>query len=384
MTKHRPSCTSVRLGILGAGMIATHPGGVLPNLPALGETVELRAITSRSLSTAREVAGRFDIPEVYPSLTTMLADSEVDVVINLTPVAAHTETNLEILEAGRHLISEKPIAATVTDADAIIDTARTRSLLIVAAPPWMIDPRRVFARELVQQGAIGSVAFARSRSSHAGPAAMSWPADPAWFYEKGAGALRDMGVYGITELTGIVGPAKRVMAMSGITRATRLVEGGPFDGTELAVTADDNTLLLIDFGESVFGFVDATFNMRAAVSPSLELFASEGTINLWEPFWATRGQPELEIYRRDGDGSSWAVVDLSSIREAQTRFDMLGRAILVSHFVECLQHNRRPVLSAEHARHTLEVMLAAEQSAFTGCAVEVASSFDFAGSGLQP
>lgn len=373
----------VRLGILGAGMIATHPGGVLPNLPALGDTVEVRAITSRTLSTAREVAARFDIPEVYPSLTAMLADSELDVVVNLTPVTAHTETNLEILEAGRHLISEKPIAGTVAEADAMIDAASKRKLIIVAAPPWMIDPRRVFARQLVRQGSIGSVAFARSRSSHAGPAAMSWPADPAWFYEKGAGALRDMGVYGITEVTGILGPARRVMAMSGVTRAKRTVQGGPFDGTDVEVTADDNTLLMVDFGESVFAFVDATFNLSGAVSPSLELFASDGTINLWEPFWATQGQPELEILRRGNAGSEWAVVDLSSVREARDRFDTLGRAILVSHFVECLQHNRRPVLSAEHARHVLEVMLAAEQSATSGCAVEVESSFDFAGSALE-
>src|SRR4051812_27278379 len=110
-------------------MIATHTGGVLPNLPAIGDSVELRAITSRTLATARDVAETFDIPEVYPSLTAMLAESDLDVVINLTPVAVHTETNLEILEAGRHLISEKPIAATVEDADAIIEAARERGLL---------------------------------------------------------------------------------------------------------------------------------------------------------------------------------------------------------------------------------------------------------------
>lgn len=383
MPSPRATDTSVRLGILGAGMIATHPGGVLPNLPALGDSIEVRAITSRTLATAQEVAARFDIPDVYPSLTTMLAEAELDVVVNLTPLAAHAETNIEILEAGRHLISEKPIAGTVADADAIIDAAYNRKLTIVAAPPWMIDPRRVVARQLVQQGAIGEVAFARSRSSHAGPAAMNWPTDPAWFYEKGAGALRDMGVYGITEVTGILGPAKRVMAMSGITRAKRKVRGGPFDGTEVAVTADDNTLLVVDFGGSVFAFIDATFNLRGAVSPSLELFASDGTINLWEPFWATRGQPELEIYRDGDEASEWEEVDLSRIREAQDRFDTLGRAILVSHFVECREQGRRPVLSAEHARHALEVMLAAEESATTGCAVEVRSSFDFAGSALE-
>jgi predicted dehydrogenase len=373
----------LRLGVVGAGMIATDPAGVLPNLVALEEPIEVRAITSRTLSTARDVAARFGIPEVHPSLTAMLADSDLDVVIDLTPVSAHTETNLEILEGGRHLITEKPIAGTVAEADAIIAAAAERGLVVVAAPPWMIDPRRVFARQLVREGAIGEVAFIRSRSSHAGPAAMAWPANPAWFYERGAGALRDMGVYGITEVTGILGAATRVMAMSGITSGTRTVRGGPFDGTELTVTADDNTLLLIDFGSSVFAVVDATFNLQGAVSPSLEVFGSAGTINLWEPFWATRGQPELEILRSEGAPSEWEVVDLGSVRKAQDQFDRLGRAVLVAHFVECLRQQRRPVLSAEHARHTLEVMLAAEESALSGRAVKLATTFDFSGTALD-
>ena len=200
---------------------------------------------------------------------------------------------------------------------------------------------------------------------------------------RATGPLLDMGVYGITEVTGILGPARRVMAMSGITRGTRTVRGGPFDGTEVTVTADDNTLLLVDFGNSVFAVVDATFNLQGAVSPSLEVFASAGTINLWEPFWATRGQPELEILRTDAAPPEWEVVDLGSVRKAQDQFDRLGRAVLVAHFVECLRHQRRPVLSAEHARHTLEVMLAAEESAVSGSAVGVASTFDFSGTGLD-
>jgi predicted dehydrogenase len=81
---------------------------------------------------------------------------------------------------------------------------------------------------------------------------------------------------------------------------------------------------------------------------------------------------------------AWEVVDSSDVREAQDRFDKLGRAILVSHFIDCFQSGQRPVLSAEHARHTLEVMIAAEESGRTGCAVEVESSFDFAGSMLGP
>jgi predicted dehydrogenase len=375
----------VRLGIFGAGMIATHPGGVLPNMGSLVEDVDVCAIASRTRGRAEEVAHRFGIANVRDSLREMLSADDLDVVINLTPVAVHGETNLEILESGRHLITEKPIASSLEEADRIIATAGERALSVIAAPPWMLDPRRVAARSLVRQGVVGRVAFARSRSSHAGPADMSWPADPSWFYAEGAGALLDLGIYGVTEVTGMFGPAQRVMAMSGITRTERVARGGPFDGKRVPVTADDNTLLMLDFGDSLFCFVDATFNLLAASSPSLEVFGADGTLNLFEPFWAREGQPAIEVFRRDlvGGLSGWAAPDLAGSRERQSEFDQLQRAILVKHFVDCAKSGLRPVLSAEHARHTLEIMLAAQESARTGSAVSIASSFTFSGTALE-
>jgi predicted dehydrogenase len=375
----------VRLGVFGAGMIATHPGGVLPNMSSLAGDVEVRAIASRTRGRAEAVAHRFGIANVRDNLTEMLSVDDLDVVINLTPVAVHGETNLEILESGRHLITEKPIASSLQDADRIIAMAAERDLRVIAAPPWMIDPRRAAARALIRRGAVGRVAFARSRSSHAGPADMRWPADPSWFYAEGAGALLDMGIYGVTEATGMFGPAQRVMAMSGITRAERVVRGGPFDGRSIPVEADDNTLLMLDFGGAVFCFVDATFNVLAASSPSLEVFGADGTLNLYEPFWARQTEPVIEVFRRDlvGGFGGWAAPDLSGLRERQLEFDQLQRAILVKHFIDCAQSGLRPVLSAEHARHTLEILLAAQRSARSGSAVSIESSFTFAGTALE-
>jgi predicted dehydrogenase len=375
----------MRLGVLGAGMIATDPGGVLPNMGRLAADIEVTAIASRTRAKAEAVADRFGIANVHDNLSEMLSADDLDVVINLTPVTAHGETNLEILESGRHLITEKPIAGSLEDADRMIAIAAERDLLVVAAPPWMLDPRRAAARALVRQGVVGRVAFARSRSSHAGPADMTWPSDPSWFYSDGAGALLDMGIYGVTEVTGVFGPAQRVMAMSGITRTERVVRGGPFDGESVPVSADDNTLLMLDFGGALFCFVDATFNLLAASSPSLEVFGADGTLNLYDPFWARRGQPVVEVFRRDlvGGLSGWASPDLTGLLDRQMEFDQLHRAILVKHFIDCAQSGLKPVLSAEHARHTLEILLAAQESAGTGSAVSIRSSFTFSGTALE-
>jgi hypothetical protein len=153
----------------------------------------------------------------------------------------------------------------------------------------------------VPDGVIGKPASARVQSSHAGLAARVWPADPTWFYQKGAGPLLDMGVYRIHRVTGVLGPAKAVAAMSVITAPRRRARGGAFDGLEIAVTEQDNNRLLLDFGGSTFAVVDATFNVTA----------------------------------------------------------LLMRAALVDHLVECLASGQPPVAGTDHARHTLEIMLAA-------------------------
>ena len=372
MTGQRP----LRIGFLGAGMIATCDTGILPNLGPVADQVVVAAISSRHLAKAEAVASAFGIPRAYNSLAEMLDREDLDAVVNLTPIPVHGETSLAILEAGKHLVSEKPLGSTLAEADALIDLARSRDRLIVCSPPNMLEPTRRETRRLVRAGSIGQVAFARVRSSHGGPAAMAWPSDPTWFYQAGSGPLLDMGVYGIQEITGILGPAKRVMAMSGITEPVRTARGGPFDGLEIDVTTDDNVLVMLDFGDSVFALVDGTFNVNAARGPKIEVFGREGTINIWEPGPA-EPHPRIELFQLDDSpgASGWVTPDLSQHAAAQRRLDQLQRGVLVAHLVDCLAEQSLPVLSGEHARHTLEIMLKAQESARTGRTVELETSF---------
>ena len=123
--------------------------------------------------------------------------------------------------------------------------------------------------------------------------------DPTWFYQKGSGPLFDMGVYGIHEITGLLGPAQRVTAFSGITDPTRTVNGGPFKGKQIEVTTDDNVLLMLDFGQATFAVIDGTFNVNAAKSPKIEIFGRAGTINVNNKHDVNAGAPPIEVYRTD-------------------------------------------------------------------------------------
>ncbi len=368
----------LRIGVLGAGVIATAEYGVLPNMVHLAGKASVTAIADTVPGRASAVAARFGIGSSYGSLADMLADADIDAVANLTPIPVHAQTSLEILAAGRHLITEKPLATTMADADAIAAAARSASVLVVCAPPNMLYPSRREARRLMAAGEIGQVALGKVRSSHAGPAAMSWPLDPSWFYQEGSGPLFDIGVYGIHELTGILGPARRVAAFSGITERRRQVVGGPFDGQMIDVTADDNTLIMLDFGDSCFAVVDGTFNTHATRAPRMELFGREGTLVMHYNINESGPHPPLELYRAGtagphGRAGGWT--GLAVPAPTQRHFDLVRRAVLVEHLADCLREGRQPELSLAHARHALEIMLKAMESARTGAALDLETTF---------
>ncbi|MGW5363296.1 Gfo/Idh/MocA family protein [Actinopolymorpha pittospori] len=366
----------LRIGVLGAGMIATVNYGVLPGLQWIRDKAQVVAISDPVVERAKQAAKDFDIPEVYDTLDAMLEHAEIEAVVNLTPISIHGETSRKILAAGKHLATEKPLATTMEDADAITESAATQGLTVVCAPPDMVQPVYREARRLLEAGTIGKVAFARVRSSHAGPGggAGGWPTDPTWFYQEGSGPLYDMGVYGIHEITGLLGPAQRVVAFSGITEPTRTVRGGPFAGTVINVTAADNNLFMLDFGESTYAVVDGTFNVHASRSPKLEIFGRKGTLNILE-----RGsESPLEVYRTDAlpgvDG--WVTPrGWPQLEAAQEWSAKLRRGILVDHLADCVRAKAQPVLSAEHARHALEIMLKVTESARSGKALELTTTF---------
>ena len=267
----------LRVGVLGAGMIATIGYGYLPHLGKIRDRVEVTAIANRGIEKGRAVAKAHGIAHVVASLDELLT-FDVDAVVNLLPGPDHYAASKRILESGRHLVTEKPITRSLAEADELLDIADRMGLYVVSAPADMLSSDWRRARDLVAGGAIGKVAFARVQSSHAGAAGLSWPVDPTPFYQEGVGALLDMGVYGLTQATGVLGPALRVSAMSGITVRERRVRGGPFDGMTIPVSAPDNNLLLLDLGDATFAVVDGTFNVVASKSPRMEVFGHEGTL----------------------------------------------------------------------------------------------------------
>ena len=295
----------------------------------------------------------------------MLAESDFEVLLDTASIQAHYELNLKALQAGKHLYSQKPFALTVEEATTLIEEARKRGLKMSISPIHMLRPEIQEAKRLIEEGVIGKVAFARCSSSHGGPEYFQYrDVDPTWFYEPGAGPMYDMGVHGLHQVTGLLGPARSVACLSGISEKVRTVRTGAFDGLKIEPQVDDNMLLLLDLGEATFAFVDCTFCVKASRSPYMEIFGSQGTITM-----SYDREHRLQLFVDDVEKGVRGWI------EPLLHWPEFKHTYCLKDLLEAIEEDREPVLSAEHARHVVEIMSKCYLAAREGRTVPLETSF---------
>jgi predicted dehydrogenase len=212
----------------------------------------------------------------------------------------------------------------------------------------------------IKEGKLGKLAAAHAHYGHTGP---HWS---AFFYEKGGGSLPDLGVYNLATLTGLLGPAKSVMAMTSIVTPTRKVDN---KGT-IKVEAEDNAMVLMDHGNGVLSHVQSGFNYfdpyghegKGQDRPTISIWGSEGNMALvgydWAPFGvdlATSHEEKPKRYAEDQEGYVW----------------QQGASVISQSLIE----KTEPRINVEHALHVLEIIEAARSSGQTGKRIELKSTF---------
>ncbi|MEN6478296.1 MAG: Gfo/Idh/MocA family oxidoreductase [Anaerolineales bacterium] len=355
----------VKVGVLGYGVISQ--GTYMPALSKM-RNVEVVAICDIVEERARQCAALYNVPQVYTCEDEMLAKSGIDLMVNLTHIQAHFDTNLKALQAGKHVYSEKTMATTVAEATILIEEAKKQGVRLGAAAATMLNPVVIKANELIQNGAIGKVAYIVAHHSHGGAASFDHrTTDPTWFYKPGAGPLYDMGVYALHTITGLLGPAKSVCGMSGIAIPQRKVRSGPAKGKVIDVEVDDNTLMIMDFGAATYAFLDCTYCAFGHRGPSMQIYGSEGTINFND-----YGAPSpLSVYRDDWKLGLKGWTDIEFERGAHWSLPM-G----VEHLVECILDPSKPVVvSGEHARHVIDIMNKCTDAAHKGVTLPLETVF---------
>ena len=346
----------IRTGVIGCGSVS---GSYLPVLTK-SPFVEVVSLCDIKPERARRRAQEFKIAHHYPHIDAMLAGEPFEFLVNLTDMQEHEKLNRRGLEAGRHVWSEKPIANSLAAGQDLLRLAKQKNLRLWGAPITVQCPQFAFMAKQLAAGKLGRVAAAHADYGHEGP---GWS---AFFYEKGGGSMPDLAVYNLTTLTGLLGPAKSVMAMVNIVTPERTVE----DKGRIKVTEEDNAMVLMDHGNGVISHVQSGFNYfnphghdgSKETRHTISIVGSHGFMGLvgydWAPLgvdFATRREPKLERHVTDSQGYIW----------------QQGAALAA----ECLVTGKELLVTPEHALHVLEVITAARESSASGRRIKLNSTF---------
>ena len=383
----------VRMGVVGAGSIAVR--GILPHLAMddVQDRVRLQAVCDPVPGRAEAAAERFGIVHAFERYEDLLDKGEVDAVSIASPIGLHYQQGKQALEAGKHIHFNKTMTTSVDEATDLIDTARRKGLKIVASPGEMLRPHNQHIRQMIQNGDLGTLAWAacgaafgtyhEKEAVRQGDDVLS-NIDPSWYYRKpGGGPLYDMTVYALHTLTGILGPAKRVTAMSG----TR-IKAREYRGQMVPTDADDNTLMALDFGDSLFAFVYGTAAGRVTEGFSPSFFGTKGSIVgvtfNGDPIrypGAEHVEPALNPALSGGQAGgragarpnrSWLLPHVvgphHDVGEQHVYEDVMQ-------LVDWIRDEKPTIVTPEHARHVIDIIESAYRAAEMGQTQDLRTSF---------
>ena len=372
---HQGSGARLRFGVVGCGDVAHRR-----YLPALAEhraSVEVVACCDPQPDAAEKAIRAIKTwssgVAAFTALEPMLKEGGLDAVINLTPAPMHATISQACLEAGVNVYSEKPIAASLVEADRLIQTAMDRGLLLLCAPATAATRRFGWLAEIVASQRFGPLTLAVAHHADPGPAAWrEYTGDPTPFYGPGIGPVFDHGIYRLHGMTALMGPVRRVQAMGAISRRERVVRGGPLTGSTIEVTAPDHVLINLEFASGGLGQLLASFGTASTLAPWLELHFTGATISFPGDQYDKDALASLYVDDESSVGLEGWVHGIGPPPPPEPR-PVVETG--VAHFVACLRGDATPLLTAAHARHVLDIVLKAYDSIRDGRTHDTETTF---------
>ena len=342
---------SIRLGVVGCGSVFWTPYmSLIERLRGQGR-VDVVAVYDSDPAKRRAAADRLDLSPDLPDDLAVCTHPDVDVVLVLTSMPQHGRLARAALEAGKHVLVEKPVATTLREAEQVLAAAETAPGHLLCAPHILISPTYRTMHARVRAGEIGGLLTARARYGWAGPGL-----EPLVLRARRGRAVRPRRLQRHQPLRLLrARPARDRDA--GVAIPERIIDGEP-----VRVMADDNAHVLIDFGDARFAVVTTGFTMQNYRSPCIELYGTHGVMQMLGDDWAPEG---YELWRNDH--GAWELYD-----EAEPTWPWTDG---LRHLVECIETGEQPVIRPEHAYHALEIMLAAQAAGADGRAREISSDF---------
>ena len=346
------------IGIIGCGNISTSYLRLAP----LFKGLEVRAVADMNMDAANARAAEFNTRA--QSVDDLLANKDVDVVINLTIPDAHYAVSKRILEAGKHAYSEKPLVLTLAEGVTLRDLAKSKGLAVGCAPDTFLGGAHQQARAVLDEGRIGTITAGSAAVLNHGME--HWHPNPDFFFLPGAGPMLDLGPYYVANLINLLGPVKRVGALTSSAEAARTISNGPRDGQTVPVKTPTNIHALLEFHNGATINLSTSWDVWHHKRNHFELYGTEGTLYVPDPnfFGGT-----VEVADRDGTLTALEPWDHPFGKNNQNHNgrDLANyRTAGLADMVAALQGGRDARCSLERTLHGVEVMTACLTSGETG------------------
>jgi predicted dehydrogenase len=345
----------MRVGLIGCGNISN---AYFEHLKPYADLAVITACADLEPERAKAKAAEHNVAKAC-SVTDLLADPDIDTVLNLTVPAAHATVNLQALKAGKNAYCEKPFALNYKEGLKTLAEAKKRKLRVGCAPDTVLGGGIQTCRRLIDEGVIGRPIAAVANMLGHGPEA--WHPNPDFFYQEGGGPMFDMGPYYLTSLVTMLGGIKSVMASSTISFKHRVIGNKTRFGEKIKVEVPTHLTGILEFDQGTIATVSMSFDIWMHKQPKIEVFGTEGSISCPDPngfggevhLWTTKKREWLQI--------------------PLTHSDKIGRGTGLADMAEAIQKRRPHRMSGELGLHVLEVMESFHTSSKAGRKISLQS-----------
>ena len=349
----------IKIGIVGVGDIS---GIYLKNLTHMFHSVKIEAVCDLVREKALKAIEEYKIPKIYDTMEELFDDKEIDLVLNLTRPYEHFEVSKAALEAGKHVYSEKPLAATYAQGLELVQLAKAKELFLGGAPDTFLGAGIQTCRKLIDDGFIGNVVGAAAFMICHGHE--SWHPDPEFYYKHGGGPMFDMGPYYLTAFTNLIGGIKRVTGVAKTSFEERMITSKAKYGEIIKVEVPTYITGILEFDNGAVGTLFTTFDVHNIGQARFEIYGSEGTLIVPDP--NTFGGPIYLLRQED-----------KTPKEMPLMFDYSenSRGLGLEDMALAIEHQKECRTSYKQTLHVLEAMEAFVTSSNKGRAIDLETKF---------
>ncbi len=354
------------VGIIGCGNISTTYFSLAP----LFKGLKVVACADLNMQAAEARAEEYGVKA--QTIDELLANDEVDVVVNLTIPDAHFPVSKSILEAGKHVYSEKPLVLTLEQGEELRRIAKEKNLSVGCAPDTFLGGAHQLARKYIDEGGIGRVTSGACYVMS--PGMEMWHPNPDFFFLPGGGPILDLGPYYIANLINLIGPVKRVGAMTSMASPTRTITSEPRNGEVIPVKTPTTIQAILEFVNGATVTLTASWDVWSHRHANMELYGTEGSLYVPDPNFfggvVEASGKDKDIKPLDGWEHPFGIFNQESPQGPRANYRTAGLADMAIAIIE----GRDARCSLDRTLHGVDVMTSILKSGEEGRFIELTTT----------